>query len=106
MQKAEEYTYRVFWSREDGEFVATVAEFPSLSCLEGAQADALAGLVEVVQGVLDEMAESGENPPEPLGARVYSGKFALRMAPEQHRRLAMEAAEQGVSLNHLATSRI
>ena len=106
MQKAEEYTYRVFWSREDGEFVATVAEFPSLSCLESCQADALLGLVEVVRGVLSDMAESGETPPEPLGKRVYSGKFALRMPPEQHRRLAMEAAEQGVSLNLLAASRI
>ena len=27
------YTYRVTWSAEDGEFVATAAEFPSLSWL-------------------------------------------------------------------------
>ena len=30
------YTYRVAWSAEDGEFVATVAEFPSLSWLASA----------------------------------------------------------------------
>ena len=29
--KADEYTYRVFWSDEDEGYVTTVAEFPSLS---------------------------------------------------------------------------
>ena len=28
---ADMYTYRVFWSGEDGAFVASVSEFPSLS---------------------------------------------------------------------------
>ncbi len=31
MPDATHYTYRVSWSAEDGEHVATVAEFPSLS---------------------------------------------------------------------------
>ena len=39
------YTYRVTWSIEDGEFVATCAEFPSLSWLADSQAAALQGLV-------------------------------------------------------------
>ena len=38
------YTYRVTWSPEDDEFVATVVEFPSLSWLAGTQAEALEGL--------------------------------------------------------------
>ena len=33
MPDATHYTYRVAWSVEDGEDVATVAEFPSLSWL-------------------------------------------------------------------------
>ena len=33
MPDATHYTYRVTWSVEDGEHVATVAEFPSLSWL-------------------------------------------------------------------------
>ena len=31
MKVAEHYTYRVVWSAEDGSFVGTVAELPSLS---------------------------------------------------------------------------
>jgi predicted HicB family RNase H-like nuclease len=33
MPDATHYTYRVAWSVEDGEHIATVAEFPSLSWL-------------------------------------------------------------------------
>ena len=101
--RAEDYTYRVFWSEEDGAFVGTVAEFPSLSCIEDAQFDAFSGIIALVKGVLDDMASSQEEPPLPLR---YSGKIALRMTPEQHRHLAMEAAAQEVSLNHLITSRL
>lgn len=106
MRSAEDYTYRVLWSQEDGAFVGTVAEFPSLSCVEDAQADAFFGIIALVDAVLDDMEDRGEEPPIPLGSRRYSGKFALRMTPEQHRALALEAAEQGVSLNHLIASRL
>lgn len=37
------YTYRVTWSVEDGEFVATCVEFPSLSWLAESQSAALQG---------------------------------------------------------------
>ena len=40
---AAEYDYRVFWSSEDGAFVATCAEFPSLSWLADSQTAALTG---------------------------------------------------------------
>jgi len=43
-----EYTYSVKWSPEDGEWVATVAEFPSLSWLAPDPQAALAGLAALV----------------------------------------------------------
>ena len=104
--KANEYTYRVFWSEEDSSFIATVAEFPSLSCVDDRQEGALHGLVDLVEDVLVDMAERGEVPPIPLGTRKFSGKFPLRMTPDQHRRVAMEAAEAHVSINQLLVSRI
>ncbi len=44
--------------------------------------------------------------PEPLSLREFKGKIALRVPPEQHRELAMEAAEQGVSLNRLISKKL
>lgn len=106
MARSEDYSYRVFWSAEDDAFVGAVAEFPSLSCVEESQPAAFFGIVELVKAVLEDMEEAGEEPPVPLGSKRYSGKIALRMSPEQHRSLAMEAAAQRVSLNHLITSRL
>ena len=106
MPDATHYTYRVTWSAEDGEHVATVAEFPSLSWLAPTPVEALAGLAAVVRDVLADMAASGEPVPEPLSEHTYSGRFVVRVPAEVHRRLAREAAEQHVSLNRLVSDRL
>ncbi|WP_415111361.1 type II toxin-antitoxin system HicB family antitoxin [Micropruina sp.] len=100
------YTYRVTWSQADGEYVATVAEFPSLSWLDEDQADALRGLVQLVGDVVVDMESSGETVPEPLADRRYSGHFNVRVPESLHRELAVAAAEQGVSLNRLVSDRL
>ena len=52
------------------------------------------------------MIKRKEAVPEPLSLREFKGKIALRVPPEQHRELAMEAAEQGVSLNRLISKKL
>lgn len=106
MRRAEDYAYRVLWSAPDEAFVGTVAEFPSLSCVEDGQAEAFFGIIALVEEVIRDMEAAGDPLPEPIGSRKYTGKFPLRMTPEQHRALALEAAEQHVSLNHLIASRL
>ena len=100
------YTYRVTWSQEDGEYVGLCAEFPSLSWLAGSQEAALKGIRNVVANVVSDMRKSDESIPEPLAGRKYSGKFMVRIPPAVHRNLAVEAAEAGVSLNRLASSKL
>jgi len=100
------YTYRVFFDQADGYFVATVAEWPSLSCAADSQVEALNGVVEVVKDALSLLTEDGGQPPCPLQERRYSGKMTLRVPPELHRRLAIEAAEQNVSINRLAATKL
>lgn len=106
VQVAERYTYRVLWSEEDGEFVGLCAEFPSLSWLDGSQPRALAGIVKLVAEVVADMRKSGERPPAPVSAREYSGTFKVRLPPQVHRQLAIEAAESGVSLNRLVSAKL
>lgn len=95
------YTYRVAWSPEDGEFVATCLEVPSLSWLASTQQEALTGLLDLVTEVVADLARQGETVPKPLSERSYSGKFNLRVGEQLHRRLAMQAAEEHLSLNQL-----
>ncbi len=97
----------VAWSAEDGEHVATVAEFPSLSWLAPTPVEALEGLASLVRDVLTDLAATGEPIPEPLSERTYSGRFVVRVPSEVHRRVAREAAEQQhVSLNRLVSDRL
>jgi predicted RNase H-like HicB family nuclease len=100
------YTYKVAWSHEDGEFVATCSEFPSLSWLAPTREEALTGLTDAVTDVVADLTGSGESVPEPLADRTYSGKFNVRVPPPLHRDLAREAAEQGISLNRLVSDKL
>jgi predicted HicB family RNase H-like nuclease len=96
---AEHYSYRVSWSAEDGEFVATCIEFPSLSWLASDDVEALRGIKKLVAQVIADMRRNGEEVPPALADQPFSGKFMVRTTAELHRRLAMEAAEAKVSLN-------
>jgi predicted HicB family RNase H-like nuclease len=106
MVEVTHYTYRVSWSPEDQEFVGTCVEFPSLSWLAASQDDAFHGIERVVEGVVADLSESGEEIPKPLAERQYSGRFNVRIPPDTHRRLVTEAAEQGVSLNRFVSDRL
>lgn len=100
------YTYRVTWSVEDEEFVATCLEFPSLSWLEGSQVGAMSGLERLIAETIEDMLAEGEDIPRPLSERPYSGKFNLRVGEALHRRLALEAADENVSINQLIVRRL
>jgi predicted HicB family RNase H-like nuclease len=93
------YTYRVTWSDEDREFVATCAEFPSLSHLAATRGEALRGIEDLVKDTVAQMTVSGEAAPIPYAERTFSGRLLVRVPPELHRRLAIEAAEAGISVN-------
>jgi predicted HicB family RNase H-like nuclease len=105
-KKLDHYTYRVTWSEEDGEYLALCAEFPSLSWLASAPEMALAGIRKIVAVSVADMIANGEAPPTPLAEKRYSGEFRVRIPPQVHRALALEAAEQGISLNRLASAKL
>jgi predicted HicB family RNase H-like nuclease len=102
----DKYTYRVTWSEEDGEYIGLCSEFPSLSWLADSQEAALKGIRGVVAEVVADMVANHEAVPEPIAIRQFSGKFMVRIPPEVHRHLAMQAAEAGVSLNRLASAKL
>jgi predicted HicB family RNase H-like nuclease len=56
--------------------------------------------------VVKDMTENQEKIIEPLASKNYSGKFMVRVPPDVHRALAIKAAEAGVSLNRLASSKL
>lgn len=102
----DKYTYRVTWSEEDSEYVGLCAEFPSLSWLADTQEGALAGIKDTVQQVIQDMKSTGETIPQPLATRKYSGKFTVRIPPDVHRKLQIQAAESKISFNRHISSKL
>ena len=106
MLEKDRYTYRVTWSEEDQEYVALCAEFPSLSWLDSTPEGALRAIRQLVADVTADLQANGEAVPEPLATRRCTGKFMVRIPPEVHRRLVIEAAEEGVSLNRVVSAKL
>ncbi len=100
------YSYRVTWSEADQEYVGLCAEFPSLSWLATTHEAALKGIRKQVGAIVKDMQGNGEVPPPPIAMRTFSGKFMVRVPPEVHRKLALKAAENGISLNRLASAKL
>lgn len=98
------YAYRVRWSAQADEWEGTVAELPQLSWRGASQVGALEGIVALARQTVEAMQEAGADVPTPLSEQFFSGSIRLRVPPEQHRELAIRAAEEGVSLNRYLCS--
>jgi predicted HicB family RNase H-like nuclease len=104
--KNDRYTYRVTWSEDDNEYVGLCAEFPGLSWLSSTPEAALKGIRKLVAEIISDMKSNDETIPEPIACRQYSGKFMVRVPPEIHRNLAIRAAESGISINRVVSSKL
>jgi predicted HicB family RNase H-like nuclease len=68
--------------------------------------EAIAAVEQSADEYIAECEELDEEPPAPLTERKYSGKFVVRTSPALHARLAVEAAEQNVSMNQWAVQKL
>jgi predicted HicB family RNase H-like nuclease len=102
----DQFSYRVFWSPEDHEYVGACVEMPGLSWLAKTPEEALLGIRRVTREGVRILEQDGDPVPEPIAARDFSGVFKVRVPPELHRRLVLEATEQNVSLNRLVSAKL
>ena len=76
-------------------FHGEVVDLSDVITFQGRSIDELkTALAESVEDYLDFCAQKGKAPEKP-----YSGRFNVRLAPELHKRIAVEAAQAGKSLN-------
>ena len=104
--KNDHYTYRIIWVEDDQEYAGLCTEFPSLSWLAKTPEAALKGIRKMIADVINDMRQAGEEIPQPIACKKFSGKFMVRVPPEVHRNLAIQAAESGVSLNRIVGAKL
>ena len=96
------YAARIEYSDEDGCFVGHIAGIKDIVGFHGESvAEMRAAFEEAVDDYLALCAETGKRPNKP-----YSGKIMVRVTPELHAQVAMQAEAQGISLNQWATERL
>ncbi|MGH8118656.1 MAG: toxin-antitoxin system HicB family antitoxin [Rhodanobacteraceae bacterium] len=103
------YPLNIFWSAEDRGFIAEAPDLPGCSAWGATEADAAREAQEAIAAWLQAARAAGKHVPparavEPVSH--YSGKFLVRVPRSLHARLAREAAQQGVSLNQWAATKL
>ncbi|WP_369723303.1 toxin-antitoxin system HicB family antitoxin [Bradyrhizobium sp. LLZ17] len=89
---------------EDGSYFAEIVEFPGCFATGQSAVDALSNLDDVAVDWINTAIAQGQNIPDPMDAADYSGKLVLRMPKGLHKRAALWAEREGVSLNQLITT--
>ena len=93
------YAFRVVWDREAAGWRGAVAEFQHLvGEPHESEVDALNEIIRMTHGHVAEMRMAGVTMPPGIMDTNYSGSPRIRILPELHRDVALEAAEANMSL--------
>lgn len=95
MMEYKGYFARVEFDDEANIFHGEVINLRDVITFEGESVDELRkAFTDSVEDYLEFCAERGEDPEKP-----YSGKFLVRVGPELHKTLVIQAHRNGMSLN-------
>lgn len=102
MMEYKGYIGQVEFDDEAEIFHGEVVNTRDIITFQGNSVEALkSAFNDSVDDYLDWCAERGEEPDKP-----YSGKFVVRISPDLHRDLSIEARRQRLSLNTLVARRL
>lgn len=108
--KAGEYLrkpyYRVVLPEEDGTWRGEIIEFPGCIATGQTREEALQSLEETAISWLSSAIAHGQSIPEPLGERDHSGRLVLRLPRSLHKKAALAAELDGVSLNQFISNAV
>ena len=91
---------------DDGVYTVQVLELSSAISEGDTPSEALANGRDALTGVIAAMLERGQEIPEPLELREFSGTTQLRIPPSLHARAVALARRDNVSLNRFLTTAV
>jgi antitoxin HicB len=98
--RSDRYPFEVFWSEDDGGFIAVAPDLPGCSAFGQTQEQAVAELRHAIDAWKEAAAAADNAIPEPSRPDLDpSGKLLLRMPRTLHRDLIRSAKRENVSLN-------
>jgi len=109
MTDPQSYPATVFWSDEDGGFIAIAPDLPGSSAFGETEGDAIRELRIAIELGIESHKAVGNPIPQPTDMSKppdYSGRLLLRMPRSLHQLLADEAKREDVSLNQYILYRL
>jgi len=80
-------------------YVGRILEFDGCMTTGESSEEVFSLLEEAMEGWISVKLEHKDPIPEPVDTENYSGKFVLRLPVSLHKKLAVEAKVEGISLN-------
>jgi len=96
---AKQYLKIVEWSDEDGCYIGSAPPLVGQSCHGATEAEVLKQLKVIVEEWVEILLTDGKPLPKAISDREFSGKFVVRLTPDEHKRVALRALARGESLN-------
>ncbi len=97
----QKYSFNLRYSEADGGYIALCPEFPGLSAFGETAEEAIEEAKEALELFIETYEEENKPLPEPNFSKDYSGQIRVRLPKSLHQRLAMQAEDEGVSINTL-----
>jgi antitoxin HicB len=96
--------HRRLYQDDEGDWIAEIDDLPG--CLADGKTpdEAIANSREAMRSWVESRISAGLDVPEPSIAEEYSGRILLRMPKYVHRMLAIQAQQEGSSLNQYVVS--
>ncbi len=91
---------------DDKEWLAHFEELPHISAFGESPEKALKELDIAWSQIKKSYLEKGEEIPQPITNKIFSGQFNVRIDKRIHKKLAIEAIKAGVSLNALVSQKL
>jgi predicted HicB family RNase H-like nuclease len=91
---------------EDGDWLAHFLALPNISAFGEEPEEAIAELKVAWSAYIESCRKHGDPVPVAPIKKEYSGQFNVRLDKRVHRKLAVEAARAGISLNALVAQKL
>jgi antitoxin HicB len=98
------YSFHLAWSDEDEAYIASCPEFPGLLAHGDTPEEAIREAGSALELSIETYNDNNLPLPEAHLRQAYSGQFRLRLPKSLHRRAALMAEREGVSLNAFAVA--
>ena len=100
------YRMELIPDRDEGGFVVSFPDLPGCLSTGSTYEEAIRNAEDAKREWLFAAMEENVEIPEPDDLENYSGQFRLRMPKSLHRRLALQAKREGVSMNQYCIYRL